>query len=994
MSMLTEKAFEENIEHWLLTEGGWKALPESGYDKKLALFPDVVFEFLEATQSKALAKLAKIHGTQLRPRLLSRLSEVAAREGILSVLRNGFSEYGIGFRLAYFAPETNLNPETLALYAANHLGLTRQLHYSEANHNSIDLVFSLNGIPLATAELKNLFTGQGTAEAQKQYMTDRDPAEPLLRFGNRTLVHFAVDAEQVFMTTRLNRADTVYLPFNRGYQLGAGNPPAEGDYRTAYLWNEVLERHSFMDIAGKFLMQKRSTSRNKLTQAGDILFPRYHQLDAVRRITAHVRTHGAGQHYLIQHSAGSGKSNSIAWLAYRLSTLHNAANQKCFDTVVVITDRNVLDQQLQETIESFDHTKGTLRIIDKDSAQLADALMAKAKVVVTTLQKFPHILDKVSELGSNRFAIIIDEAHSSQGGKASNTMKRALGEAAVFGDDDPEEEDVQDELLRTMQARGKQTNMSLFAFTATPKARTLEVFGTTDYMPAETDENGRIKPHPFHLYSMRQAIEERFILDVLTHYTTYSTFYRLAKKIEEDPELNPRKAQSAILNYVSLHPHNIQQKTEIMIEHFRSSVQHLIGGKAKAMLVTQSREHAYRYFMAFGDLLRQKGITDMDVLVAFSGKLATHDYPEGITEAEINGFGEKQLPEQFAGEKYKLLIVADKYQTGFDQPLLHTMYVDKALSGVKAVQTLSRLNRTHPGKENTFVLDFRNTRDDILAAFQPYYELTTVEELTDPNLLFDLRQRLDSMGIYRDEEVEAFAGLFFSAGRSTRDQSKLYAFLQPATDRYVQLSDDEKNIFKRMLRQWSSLYAFLAQIIPFNQPALERFYVFAQYLHSVLPGRSNAENVRVADKIALQYFRIRKQNEGAIELEKGSTGELRAQTGTGTASGTDRRAALSEIIQAVNARFGINLSENDSLFLEQNQNNLRHDQELQQQALSNSEANFGISFNEKFRESLAGGIEANQQFVNMLFENKEVMNMVMLAMMKETYAFFRGRGIS
>lgn len=720
----TELTFEEAIEFSLLDQGGYVKGSSSDFDANLGLFPSYIFDFLKESQPALWAKIENIHKLDVETKVLQRLVKEIDNRGSLDVLRNGFTDYGVKFKMAFFRPESTLNPESEELYQKNHLSVTRQVYYERNGKNSLDMVLALNGIPVATIELKNQFSGQNVTNAQKQYVFDREPSEPIFQFKKRALVHFAVDTDECFMTTKLAGKNTRYLPFNLGYNNGAGNPPNKEGYRTSYLWEYAWAKDSFMDIIGKFLhlsVEEYEIGGIKKTKES-LIFPRLHQMQVVRKLTHHAKEYGAGRNYLIQHSAGSGKSNSIAWLSYRLSSLHNAKNERVFDSVIVITDRKVLDNQLQNTIYQFEHKDGVVQKIDKDSQQLADAISAGSNIIITTLQKFPFILDKIGEIKSRKYAVIIDEAHSSQGGEATKKMKEALSaksleEAEQLEMDSGLDEDAEDQIRKSMEARGQQNNLSFFAFTATPKNKTVEVFGTPD-------SHGI--PKPFHLYSMKQAIEEGFILDVLKNYTTYKTYFKLSKEIEEDPNVNKKAASRAIGRFMSMHPHNLAQKTEVMVEHFRQVVSKKIGGQAKAMVVTSSRLHAVRYKEEFDKYISEKGYSDIKTLVAFSGKVIYDAYPEGVTEVELNGFKEKELPKKFASDEYQLLLVADKYQTGFDQPLLHTMYVDKKLSGVKCVQTLSRLNRMCAGKEDTFILDFANDTEQILESFQPYYELTTV----------------------------------------------------------------------------------------------------------------------------------------------------------------------------------------------------------------------------------------------------------------------------
>ncbi|MCF6266729.1 MAG: DEAD/DEAH box helicase family protein [Desulfuromusa sp.] len=782
-----------------------------------------------------------------------------------------------------------------------------------------------------------------------------------------------------------------------------GNPPNPDGYRTDYLWHEILTKESWLEIIGRFihLQTEEFEFEGRKRKKQKMIFPRFHQLDAVRKMTAHAKENGAGHNYLVQHSAGSGKSNSIAWLAYRLSGLHNHRDQRIFDSVVVVTDRRVLDSQLQNTIYQFEHKAGVVQRIDKDSQQLADAIEGSANIIITTLQKFPFVIDKVEKLPSRKYAVIIDEAHSSQGGEASKKMKEVLAGSESqkedhetlevrepypeYGEgDDAEPVESQDlvnhYIEKSAAARGQQSNLSFFAFTATPKYKTLAVFGYKD-------THG--KPQPFHLYSMRQAIEEGFILDVLQNYTTYSLYFKLSKAIEDDPEINKKKAARAIGRFVSLHPHNLSQKTEIIIEHFRQVVAAKIGGRAKAMLVTSSRLHAKRYFEAFNRYIKDKGYEkEIKILVAFSGKVIDDNFPDGVSEPQLTGFGEKELPRAFNGEEYKILIVADKYQTGFDQPLLHTLYVDKPLSGVKAVQTLSRLNRTAPGKEDTFVLDFVNDRETILQSFQPYYELTTVGEEPEPNHLYDLKTKLDEWQIYLTSEIDALAKVYFSPSTrmTARTQARLYSFIDPAVDRYKAIeTEDEKEEFKKSLRTWTNLYSFLAQIMPFREPEFEKFYAYAKLLLTKLPKRDLSESMKLVDEVAMEYYRLQKIKEGSIDLITGEEGELDGLSEAGIKRAKEEKAALSEIIDVLNERFGTEFEEADRLFFEQIEAELMEDSTLQTQAKVNKLDTFKYAFEELFIDKLIERMDQNQDIFEKILEDQSFGKLVKELMMKKVY---------
>ena len=986
MNITTENTFETAIIQSLVESGGYSTGNAPDYSPELGMFKYEVLAFLQNSQPVNWQKISAIHGDDVDNRIIQRLYKEMDLRGSLDVIRNGFIDYGVRFKLAFFKPESGLNPETERLYAQNQLKVYRQIYYSSKNKNSVDLVLSLNGIPVATLELKNHFTGQTAQNAKKQYATTRDNRELLFTFKKRALVHFAVDPDEVFMTTKISGKDTHWLPFNKGYQNGKGNPPNPDGYKSDYLWREILVKDSWMDIIQRFihLQVEEIEIDGKKFKKEKMIFPRYHQLDSVRKITADAREFGASKNYLVQHSAGSGKSNSIAWLAYRLSSMHNKLDERIFDSVIVVTDRLVLDQQLQNTIYQFEHKTGVVQKIDKDSNQLALALEHGSHIIITTLQKFPFVIEKVGKLPKRKYAVIIDEAHSSQGGEASKKMKEVLtyDEPAENGEEEDytAEDFIREQVEKSAAARGQQSNLSFFAFTATPKYKTLAVFGHSS--------NGE-KPQPFHLYSMRQAIEEGFILDVLQHYTTYELYFKLSKAIEDDPQLNKKKAARAIGHYVNFHPHNLAQKTEVIIEHFRQVVAKKIGGKAKAMVVTSSRKLAKRYFEEFNCYIKDKGYqNEIKILVAFSGSVLDDNYPDGVSEPQLTGYGEKELPGIFNKNEYKILIVADKYQTGFDQPMLHTMYVDKKLSGVKAVQTLSRLNRTAPGKEDTFVLDFVNDRDTILESFQPYYEKTIVIEEPEPNHLYDLKAKLDEWQIYWQDEIDLFSNVYFqpSGIMSSKDQAKLYAFVDPAVERYKALeTEDEKEEFKKSLRTWTNLYAFMAQIMPFKEPEFEKFYAYAKLLQTKLPKRILSEQLHFDDEVVMEYYRLQKIKEGSIDLIKNEDGELDGLTEAGIKRAKEEKAPLSEIIELLNDRFGTEFEEADRLFFNQIEEELIKDETLQTQAKVNKIDTFRFAFEDKFLNKLIDRMDQNQDIFEKILENKSFGDLVKQLMMKSVY---------
>lgn len=976
----TEFAFEEAIEEVLLQSGYTKG-NAAHYHKEFCVDETLLFQFLQNSQPLKWSKSETLHRADTPTKLLQRLHKELESRGALDVIRNGFTDNGITFDMAYFKPETALNPDTEKLYNQNVLSVTRQVKYSSKNENSLDMVLFLNGLPVATVELKNQFTNQTNYNAKRQFIEDRDPRELLFQPNKRTLVHFAVDTDEVFITTKIDKEKTVFLPFNVGYENGAGNPPNLNGYKTAYLWEYVWQKDSWLDLIGKFVHVQKEEYKQKGTtfKKEKIIFPRYHQLDVVRELAADAKQKGPGQHYLIQHSAGSGKSNSIAWLAYRLFSLHNAADEKVFNSIIVITDRKVLDKQLQDTIYQFEHKQGVVVRVDKSSSQLAEAIKSGNSVIITTLQKFPFaaVLDEVKNLPDRTYAVIVDEAHSSQGGEASKKLKEVLAatslQDAESNDSDKEENDVEDIIRQSMQARGVQPNMSFFAFTATPKAKTVEVFGNVNASDG--------KPRPFHLYSMRQAIQEGFILDVLKNYMTYKTFFKVSKQIEDDPKVNKKKASRAIARFLSLHPYNLAQKTEIIIEHFRQVVTQKIGGKAKAMVVTSSRLHAVRYYFEFQKYIKENHYTDIKALVAFSGKVKDPDLQdEELTEVKLNGFSEKELPARFGTDEFQILLVADKYQTGYDQPLLHTMYVDKKLSGVKAVQTLSRLNRMCAGKEDTFVLDFTNEEEEIKTSFQPYYELTGITELSDPNHLYDLKVKIEAKQIIWQTEVDHFAEQYFKNADlySKKIHALLNSFIDPAVDRFKAIeTDEEQEDWKHTLISFTRAYAFLSQIMPFQDVALEKLYAYGRLLINKLPRKSLEDRFKLNDEVSLQYYRLQKINESNIALEHQAEYGLQPGSDAGIRKEKEELIQLSQIVEAINNRFGTEFTEADRLLFDQVGLDLLNDEVIIKQAKMNTFENFlQGSLRDKSIEKFIDRMDINNSTTSNILNNEKLADAV------------------
>lgn len=958
-----EITFESVIESDLLANG-YVAIDWQGFDPERALFPETVLEFIRKTQPKEWSRLEAMLGPRTGGQVLTDLCKWMETYGSLATLRHGFKCYGRTLQMAFFKAAHGLNPELEARYNANQIGITRQVRYSLKNNNSLDILLSINGLPVITLELKNPLTRQTVEDAMHQYRHDRDARELLFEFNRRTLVHFAVDTEAVWMTTRLAGKSTQFLPFNKGNNGGSGNPAdlAGRTYRTAYLWEEVLQRDSLLDLVARFLhleTKEIRTDDGRKVKKEVMVFPRYHQLQAVRQLVDTAQKEGPGHNYLIEHSAGSGKSNTIGWLAHRLVSLHDESDQRVFDSVIVVTDRTVLDQQLQDTIYQFEHRKGVVQKIDENTAQLAEALRNRVPVIITTLQKFPFVARKVKEfaekrkeesdgtLPTRRCAVIIDEAHSSQSGERSTDLKGVLGGDALRNaarqQAVEEGEAAFEEVFQQMAKRGRQPNLSFFAFTATPKHKTLVIFG----------RNGK----PFHRYTMRQAIEERFIMDVLRHYTTYQAYYKLLKACDDDPNVERKKAAKALARFVKLHPHNLSQKTELIVEHFYGFTRHKIAGKAKAMVVTGSRLEAVRYKQHFDEYIARKGYP-IKSLVAFSGVVVDDKIPEKTyTEEQMNqGIKEKELPEVFGTPAYQVLLVAEKYQTGFDQPLLHTMYIDKRLGGLQAVQTLSRLNRIHPLKEDTFILDFVNERQEIQEAFAQYYDGAEMGEEVEPTRMYQVKAELDQAGIYLKEEIQRFSEVYFKpTNRQTAaDHRAMNAALDPAVDRFAALRNQDEEaaeLWRGKLTAFRNLYAFLSQVIPYQDSDLERLYTFLRHLSPKLPKRQGGPAYQFDEEIQLEYYRLQKISEGSISLAEKKGRPLDGPKEVGSGLVHEQPVTLSRLIDIINERFGTDFTEADQLFFDQIIESALRQETLHQAAKVNSEDKFALVLNH-FLEAL------------------------------------------
>jgi type I restriction enzyme, R subunit len=972
-----EFAFESFIAEYLVDRGGYNVCKvgnaqgePTDFDPVRGLDTAELYAFLGATQAETWDELKMRLGGDpnvAQARFADRLVKEIDARGTVDVLRHGVVDHGITIRLAFFKPAHGLSPDLVRRYEANRLTVTRQLPYEAGSTKTLDLVLFINGIPVATAELKNPLTGQSVEHAIRQYRADRDPTNKTL--AKRAVVHFAADTESVAMTTRLAGRSTRFLPFNQGHNSRAGNPANPTGHRTAYLWERVWQRDAWLDLFARFVHVEKPSKGSKAPAA--VIFPRFHQWDAVQRLEAAARAERAGHKYLVQHSAGSGKSNTIAWLAHRLSNLHDDADRKVFDKVVVITDRLVLDRQLQDTVYQFEHAHGVVERIEKSSQELADALAGEqARIIITTLQKFPFVLDKVEALPARSYAVVVDEAHSSQTGDAAKELKRVLG-AAVDDDGDLEPGSVEEALAHEVAARGAQSNLSFFAFTATPKGKTLELFGRLD---TATNRHG-----PFHLYSMRQAIEEGFILDVLASYTTYETFFHLEKAIADDPRYDTRSARSAIAKFVTLHDSNLDQKASVIVEHFRSHVAAEITGQAKAMVVCSSRIHAVRFCQALRQYVRDHGY-GIGVLVAFSGTVDDGGAP--FTEAAMNGFPDSQTGARFDTDEFRILVVAEKFQTGFDQPLLYAMYVDKALSGLNAVQTLSRLNRMHPDKTGTFVLDFRNDADEIRAAFEPYYS-ETVAPPSDPNLLYDTRHALGEFGILRTDEITKVVALLLTVSGPS-DHARVHAALAPAIDRVNDLDDDERDRFVDALQRFVRTYGFLSQIVTFGDTDLERDYVFCRAL-SAFVRDTGGDTIDLGADLELTHLRLEKQFEGSVVLDAGIGEVTTIFSGTG-AENEPEPETLSTIIERFNERYGTNWTDADRLFPKSIEEDLVNDEHIQLEAGANNLDTFKVGFDTTYLAAIASRLDRNEKVASEMLDNPDLRAAVVAESMPRIYA--------
>lgn len=928
------------------------------FDRALALDKELVLEFVKSAQAEEWKKLEGHYTGAAEAEFFKQLDKALKDRGTLDVLRSGLKLVpNIKIALCFFKPASGLNDELLRLYNTNILSVIGELEYSAKNDNRIDIALFVNGIPLSTLECKNTATHTTFRNAETQYRKDRSPAgEPLLTFKRGALVHLALDQDNVSMTTRLANGKTRFLPLNRGRDGGAGNPDIADDFRIAYLYRDlpdcraIFSRDILLDIVGRFIHLDIDKDGKET-----MIFPRFQQLDAVLKLMEHARANGSGQSYLIQHSAGSGKSNTIGWSAHRMITLHDAQDKPVFDTAIIVTDRVVLDRQLQNTVAQFEQTKGVVKKIDGTSKQLKEAIQEGARIIVTTIHKFStDHLKEISGQGGRKFAILVDEAHGSMAGTHRENLSDTLTR-----EDAPD--DLEQAVSEAQKGRGPQKNISYFAFTATPKNVTLELFGTKG-----TDG----KPHAFHLYSMRQAVEEGFILDVLQNYMTYKTYYELEKAIEDDPRFKVRQAQRKVARFATLHPTAIAQKVEVIVEHFLRHVAKELDGNAKAMVVTQSRIQALKYYQSIKKYIAEKKYYGVKALIAFSGEL--NDEGAIYTEAQINGFTETELPKKFDGKDYQLLIVAEKYQTGFDQPKLCAMYVDRKLDGLQAVQTLSRLNRTYPDKTKTFILDFQNTVKDIQDAFKPFFEATHLEALSNPNQVYELEARIKKFQFIDDGEVETFAQIYFKKKLDSRDRIELEKLIRNAVQRFGYEADEGKQEeFRQLLKSYMRFYAFIAQIMKLDDSNLEKLFAYVAWLSKLLPNRQvPGEDMITEDMMRLHAFRLEHKEAQSASLKAGDTTALKPITEFGAKPYTeDEERNLSEIIDNFNERHGTEFSKDDFLRFEQVKRDILDNEDMNAMLKNNAPDVVYSAFTQAFFEGVIKSFARDGQMENIVMND-------------------------
>ncbi|MDO5496736.1 MAG: DEAD/DEAH box helicase family protein [Alistipes sp.] len=946
-----EKNFENDIEAYLLANGYVKG-NQATYDKAKAIDMPVLISFIQATQPKMWQRYCNVYGDKAEKQLYTIFQQNVEQNGLVSVLRYGVKDRGMELRFAYFAPASNLNLDLVERYNKNILTCTRQFAYSTQNSNTIDVVLSLNGIPIVALELKNQLTGQSVDNAKRQFMYDRDEKEFCFRFNNRFLVYFAVDLYEVAMTTHLQGDKTYFLPFNQGSN-GAGNvgdggnPECKDGYATSYLWEYVLNPQTLLSILQRYISVQTKESIMlvkglKVTDRKTILiFPRYHQLDVVEKLIADTKRTKEGRNYLLQHSAGSGKSNEIAWLAYRLASLHNEEDKEMFQSVFVITDRRVLNKQLQSTILGFEHYEGQIATItDSDnSSVLRDAINDKKRIIITTLHRFPLIYKELDNHKGKQFAIIVDEAHSSQSGKSAEKLKAALADTDEALREWAEiEGKAEDELLDEMEnltdllTQGQHKNQYFYAFTATPKPKTLRTFGV------QIGSGDNAKYDAFHHYSMRQAIDEGFILDVLKYYTTIETSYKVIKTIKDNPEFEEPPATKAVKAYHDNHEFVVEQKVALIVEKIREVTINKMGGRAKAMVVCPSRAHAVRYFLTMKEYCAKQGYTNIKPLVAFSGSVSYNGVE--YTESQLNStdelkISESALPIYFASDLYNVLIVADKYQTGFDEPLLHSMFVDKKLKGVKAVQTLSRLNRCCKGKVDTYVLDFANTAESIKASFQPFFEDTWLGDDIDVNIVYKYLNEIRNFHLWSTDTEEKVFDIY----SKTQDMGKLTSLFKPVLEDYESHDIEDKFKIRSLVRNFNRFYSYMAQIARTFDVELYKTYVFTELLYKLLP-KTPHEKVDLTGKLALEHNKLTEAFSGSIVLAPTAEDKtLESEKGGTGGAPEEKRDLLDNIIEKINIMYQGNFTEADRVIVETIYDAIRREGKSLTKQAKNSDVN-------------------------------------------------------
>ena len=1002
----SEKRFEQDIETYFINHG-YKKVEPSSYDKEKMLFPNILEEFVSTTQPKAWARYTKLYGASAVDKLTRRVNTAISESNVLEVLKKGIKDMGIEIKLCYFKPSSNLNQDLVKLYEGNICGITRQFAYSKNNGNTIDTVLSINGIPLFAFELKDQLKGQDVNDAMRQWKEDRDPKEPIFKFGQRFLCYFAIDLYDAFMTTQLEGNYTKFLPFNQGSN-GAGNPGGKGNpknddgYPTSYIWERVFTVDSIIDLIGKFITitEEKYEKNDKSYSVKKIIFPRYHQYDVVKKILEDVKEKGSGVNYLIEHSAGSGKSNSIAWIAYRLASAFDSDDKYIFDSVIIVTNRIVLDSQLQDTINSFDHKAGLVECITqkKGSRGLVDAINDKKKIIICTIQKFLYAYKEFDTLTGRNFAVIIDEAHQGQSGESARTLRSSLIDVekekksfAEENDMNPDAIEETEELLNIL-GQGHHENQSFFAFTATPINKTLELFGTT------VDGN---KKKPFHTYSMRQAIEEGFILDVLANYVTIKEAFKLITNTEENPELLEEKAKRVLFKYYKQHDFTISQKVDMIMDNFLNNGRKKINGHGKAMIVTDSRQSAVLYYQAIKDYLEKHPDTTKGcgVLVAFSGKVTFDGDTTEYIEAEMNEYpdgrkinSDAKFRKAFKSDDFNIMVVADKYQTGYDEPLLHSMFVDKKLKGVNAVQTLSRLNRTAPYKNDTFVLDFANTKDSIQESYQPFYEETTLSGNSDVNRVYDLRTKLDEFAIFSDTDVDKFYAIMkANSDKQKQDElaiGKLVSVMKPSVDNYAELPDDKRLLARDIMMKFIRSYGFVTQLVRINDEDLFKDYLFISHLIRLLP-KTQYPIFDLTGKISLEYAKLKETFNGAIELEKSNV-VLEPAKGAKPSIKSKKTDTLERIVEKVNEKYQDDFSSADKVALDSVFQMLMGDpvvkKKLTEYAKTNDAQMFINSiFPKEFERVLVECYTKNDDAFQRLLGNDQFQKAVMDIMAKELY---------